>query len=153
MDNDTVNDIVKSRRLRKTKLTSEQNRRDHEMILERIKKNGVKMDFVSAYIDKIFGMHVTISPLLEFALHISHQFGLKVDRLAKRNRNALLCWFSENWETVFPHLHQIKPDKPFIYEGTSSHVSSPEKKSENNEKHVTKTDIDPSNLSHLLNWH
>ena len=73
--------------------------------------NGeTKIDYVSSFIDKFFGTHVTITILLSLANIVVSQNHIKLDRLARRNRSALLCWYAENWNVIDPILR----DKNFI---------------------------------------
>lgn len=88
-----------------------QSMRDYETVQRRIKMNGeTKIDYVSSFIDKFFGTHVTITILLSLANIVVSQNHIKLDRLARRNRSALLCWYAENWNVIDPILR----DKNFI---------------------------------------
>lgn len=140
---DYVNDIISTRKHRKFTYVSPQNLKDHDDTLNRIKLNGVKMDLVSAIIERQFGRHVTIETLLMIAQNLSKEQGIKIDRLAKRNRSALLCWYAENWTHIYPHLNDL--------ELTTKKKHDQSKDQQNpipNDKNV-----DPSDIFQLLNYH
>ncbi|EAX93623.1 hypothetical protein TVAG_336090 [Trichomonas vaginalis G3] len=65
------------------------------------------MDYVDAYIERQLNCYITFKTMLCFCRRIARELGLKVDRLAKRNRNALLCWMAENWELIEPRIGDI----------------------------------------------
>ena len=106
IDNKLVQEIIKTRSYNKHKRTSSQSIRDHERISKRIFNVGVMLDFVTAFFEKKLGSYVTVFSLLEIATKVSIKTKIKLDRLAKRNRTALLCWFAEHWNKVYPHLFQ-----------------------------------------------
>ncbi|EAX95530.1 hypothetical protein TVAG_126600 [Trichomonas vaginalis G3] len=141
-------DIIETRHVRKYKNRSEKCQRDHKMIFERVKLNGIKMDFVSAYIDRIIGTKVTYLNLLSFAIDISSVLEIKLDRLAKRNRNALLCWYAENWERIQPHIQKLKTMKEYNLK-TQIDLSI----SNSPQNHQIDEKVDPTNLWQLLNHH
>ncbi|EAY02055.1 hypothetical protein TVAG_383580 [Trichomonas vaginalis G3] len=153
-----IEDIISTRKLRKYKFNSPKNIRDHLQIFERIRENGIKMDFVSAYIDREFGTKVKYLSLLSIAGNLSKELDLKLDRLAKRNRNALLCWYAENWDKIQPH---IKEQKTCLDISSEEDISSPVE-IQKEECHTESVNtvvlrncmlIDPSDLNQLLNFH
>ena len=87
------------------KTRTPQSIRDYEKVQKRMKDNGSKVDQVSTFIDKYFGTHVTIAILTSLAKIVMGRYALKLDRLARRNRSALLCWYAENWDVIFPLLN------------------------------------------------
>lgn len=151
-----MKDVIATRRMRKFKSHDPQNVSDQKLIMKRIKETGVRMDYVDAYIERNLNAHITFKTMLSFARRIAKELGLRVDRLAKRNRNALLCWFAENWEILEPRICEIKIDK-------DEDISSPSE----DEKPVLPEigelikDIkiqnfvypDPSDIFQLLNFH
>ena len=112
-------------------------------MLMRIRNNGIKMDLVQAVIEKQFNGKVTIDTLLIFANLMAKKHGLVVDRLAKRNKTALLCWYTKNWNIIQPFIGEINPKvKPQTCPKNDKHDSP--------EYHMT---VDPSDLFQLLNYH
>lgn len=128
-----------------------QSKRDQDAIQQRIIRNGYTYQFVSNYMDKYFDTHVTSSILLNLANIIIAKNGIKLDRLAKRNRSALICWYAENWNIIHPILKDL------------SFINNLVDNNENCEKFDQKINIpihnqeqsnfDPSNISLLLNYH
>ncbi|KAH0785524.1 hypothetical protein GPJ56_010545 [Histomonas meleagridis] len=51
-------------------------------------------------LELIFGAPPQKKQLLDAALWISPKINVRVDRLAKRSRDCLICWFCENWSKV-----------------------------------------------------
>lgn len=141
-----MNEIITARKIRKHKSKSAKNEKDYNDILKRVKSNGIKIDFVSEYIDRIMGEHVTSAQLLSFALSIADRYEVKVDRLAKRNRNALLCWIAENWNIVHPNIKDIKLEKRESETEYIEQISSPDIK-------IETSYLDPSDIRQLLNYH
>ncbi|EAX99603.1 hypothetical protein TVAG_427670 [Trichomonas vaginalis G3] len=99
-----IKDIIQTRSVNKHKRKTSQSKRDYEKIKNRISQAGIQMDYVAAYLEKLYGDHMTVTNLLSLATKIAQKLDLNIDRLAKRNRSALICWFAENWKIVYPYL-------------------------------------------------
>ncbi|EAX85371.1 hypothetical protein TVAG_151160 [Trichomonas vaginalis G3] len=126
--------------------------RDYEKIQRRIKFNGEKVEYVASYIDRYFGSHVTSMMLISIANVIIEKHKIKLDRLARRNRSALLCWFTENWDIIHPYLKEKKSKS-----GDKSDESNNEFDDQNG-RCIYKCEeycgyFDPSDISLLLNTH
>lgn len=89
-----------------SKRTTSQSNRDHEMVKSRSSSLGPKLDLVSGQLKRMYGANVTAVSLLHRANNLERILGITVDRLARRNRQALFCWFTENWELIQPILTQ-----------------------------------------------
>lgn len=132
-----VKDLLSTRKMRKFRSVSYQNSRDHMEIVSRLQSNGVKIDLVTEILEMAYGGHFTVEALLNFARNLAKVNQIKIDRLAYRNRSALLCWYSENWNLITPHLHDFK----------NYNVPKPKDL-------MTKMDhVDPSDIHQLLNYH
>lgn len=128
--------------------------RDYQKIQMRIKNNGAKVEKVSQFIDKYFGTHVTIAILTSLAKIIMGKYALRLDRLARRNRSALLCWYAENWDIIYPLLCDADFEKKVKYLKRSISVAEINQKLEKPVSHVPTMDyFDPSDLMNLLNFH
>lgn len=150
-------DILHTRKIRKLK-DNAKNVKDRSSVESRMKKLGIKIDYVSAFIDREFGRHVTFSYLLIIADILERKLDLHLDRLAKRNRSALLCWYAENWELIAPKIVSMKKRSRKRLRREKEQVSSPENYYYycNPEERVgikQLDDIDPSNIYTLLNRH
>lgn len=80
----------------------------HEDMMIRVKMNEGNLEIVKYTLINFFGGGFTNAELINIAVYISNGIGIKVDRMAKRNRDALLCWFSENWGLIYPILTKSK---------------------------------------------
>lgn len=134
------------------KRNTTQAQRDNERIEKRKLKNGMKTEYIYAYFNRLIGSHVTFPLLLNFAKIFSQDLQLNIDRLAKRNRSALLCWYAENWENIKPALHRVVKDL-----NIQSVVGNKSTQSNSNEIVISQVtsqkNPDPSDLSSLLNYH
>lgn len=86
------------------KRTTSQSIRDYENVRIRIAAAGNNLSVVTSHLHSIFGPHITAFSLLKQAKVLSERLSLSLDRLATRNRQALFCWFTENWEIVSKYL-------------------------------------------------
>ncbi|EAX96433.1 hypothetical protein TVAG_284030 [Trichomonas vaginalis G3] len=134
------------------KRNSTQSQRDNERIEKRKMKNGLKTEYIYAYFNRLIGSHVTFPLLLNFARIFSQDLQINIDRLAKRNRSALLCWYAENWDSIKPALNRVVKDL-----NIQSIIGNQNHPSTTNEiviSHVNNQMIcDPSDLTQLLNYH
>lgn len=96
--------ILTPRLIKESKRTTAQSIRDNEKIMKRIETAGVKLQYVANYIVNIFGQNVTAYALLKQANRLSEYLNIPIDRLATRNRQALFCWFTENWDIIQHYL-------------------------------------------------
>lgn len=136
----------------KNKIHQSQSVRDFKKLQRRIKENGEKFNFVGEYLDRYFGTHVNALILNSLAKIIMEKHGLQLDRLAKRNRSALLCWFSENWDLVQPVLRQLNFAKDSV-QRSSIQPRKPEYENIRTTPLATPAFSDPFSLDILLNRH
>lgn len=142
IDPQVLKDILETRRINKHKRNTPQSFRDHNRIVMRMEQIGVKMDYVSACLEKMCKTKLTSSYLLFIANGLISKLHIPIDRLAKRNRTALLCWYAEHWEEVFSYIPSIlKNYKVDDYQ-------SPEKTSS-----LQGYIFNPFDISQLLNSH
>jgi hypothetical protein len=59
------------------------------------------------YLVRTFGPKVKHNELLSIAVLISRKTPIKVDRDAKRRKVAMIKWFDEHWDDVYPLLKLI----------------------------------------------
>ena len=95
---------VHDKQQNKHKRTTSQSVRDYEQMRLRCLMLGKKFEVVQDYLKGLFGSNVTAITLLSRANTLEKMTGIQVDRLARRNRQALFCWFTENWEVIQPIL-------------------------------------------------
>lgn len=140
-----VKDLVTTRKMRKFSSASIASQNDHHQIMMRIEKNGIKIDLISEILENIYGGKFKAEELLKFARKIGKEISVRVDRLANRNKTALLCWFSENWDKIYPILHRL------IQNGKSKELCSTNFSFEFDVPTIQT--VDPSDLTQLLNYH
>ncbi|EAY14791.1 hypothetical protein TVAG_219730 [Trichomonas vaginalis G3] len=141
--NQLVQDLIATRKVRKFKSASHQNAKDHNEIMKRVNTNGVKIDLVMEILKNVYGGRVTVEALLNFAKSLAIKIHKRLDRLALRNRNALLCWYAENWTQIYPHLGSFNR---FMDKGNLLNENLPI-------RNQAESFIDPSDIRQLLNHH
>lgn len=94
--------------VKSSKMPHSQTIRDYKKLQIRMKENDGKYQYISTFLDKYFGTHVNTMILNSLAKIITDVHGVPLDRLAKRNRSAMLCWYAENWDKICPVLSQLK---------------------------------------------
>ncbi|EAX95366.1 hypothetical protein TVAG_425500 [Trichomonas vaginalis G3] len=115
-------------------------------ISKRINEAGVHVNIVQYVLFGVLGNAFKNTELLDLAVKVSQKLGIYIDRMAKRNKTALLCWFAENWMAIYPYL-------------CSQNMIHSQKHIGNNiiigdlKQNVVKKEIDPTNVLQLLNHH
>ena len=66
----------------------------------RIKDLGAKLETVTNELNFIANKRLNFHELRILADAVSAKSCIKMDRLTKRHKNALLCWFCENWDSL-----------------------------------------------------
>lgn len=99
-----------------SKFTS-QSMRDHERMRHRINKLGDKYNMVISHLESIYGPKLTCLVLQTQAAHFAEKLNINIDCLARRYRQGILCWFTENWHNILPllpggHEKNEKPNSP-----------------------------------------
>lgn len=113
-------------------------------IENRVKKAGIHLSIIQYVLSKTLGPAFTNSELLSLASLISNGLGIYIDRMAKRNKNALMCWFSENWMMIYPYIRkQMSKDYSINHKRINEN---------NNTEHLFTT-FDPTDVLQLLNKH
>lgn len=120
------------------KRTTNQSIRDNEKMELRVHRLGNRIDMVSAKLEVMFGDKFTCSTLLTQAGQLAEALHLKIDRLARRYRKGILCWYTENWDRLEPLLSN-----------ESDKLKSPVSDSHSDSSEF----IDVSDFRILLNYH
>jgi hypothetical protein len=94
---------------KRTKL-SDQAEKDHKLINDRARKNGNLMPAVSKELELLCSQSLQKKDLIVVARTVSTLCDIPLDRLAKRSRGCLICWFCEHWPDVVTTLRQICRD-------------------------------------------
>ena len=78
--------------------------RDNEKLNLRIKRNQERIQLLDNHLSNADGRKMKMSELLSIATFMSQISKTKIDRIAKRNRNGLLCWINENFDSLFDYI-------------------------------------------------
>lgn len=106
--------IIRIPRTAKRNTISVQTERDEARINERVRRNAAPLRVIEPLLARICGKP-TIAGLIGIADHCLRETGLpiRLDRLARRSRIALLCWFCENWGQISePLMKQFSINLP-----------------------------------------
>lgn len=143
VDKEEDNSSPESKTDRHTDAVASYAYQDSDEMAKRIQNNLHNIDFVTVMLESHYGARLTVDQLRMFARRLSKRIKVNIDRLANRNRIALLCWYSENWDAIYPHLEEFIPSQnPKTSDNTD------------NEPQVqSSASIDPSDISQLINTH
>lgn len=143
-----IDDIISTRKIRKIKYVSSKQMTDNQKILNRLRSNGIKYDLVIEMLESNYGGKFTINSLLMFIKSISSKINKRIDRLAYRNKSALICWCAENLNSILPYLGSFKP-----------FLSKEKMQNDKNSMNFYELpqdngfEVDPSDIYQLLNFH
>jgi hypothetical protein len=87
--------------LKQAQKLTQQTVRDHILIQKRVQQNAAIWRAIEMRLKHYFGPALRRNDLLAAALKIKT---LKLDRLAKRSRICICCWFCEHWSEIEPML-------------------------------------------------
>jgi hypothetical protein len=91
-------------RVGKRKTLSKQAEKDQGLISARVRQNTPALTFITRRLEALYGLPLQKKDLLVVARELCGMAPLILDRLAKRSRDCLLCWFCENWIVLEPLL-------------------------------------------------
>ena len=103
--------IVVIKRVGKRTELSDRAIHEQEQVNNRIKNAGSLFEIVTKELKNIFHKNLNFPELRNIADMAIKGTDLKVDRLSKRNKNAMICWFCENWETIRGTIHKMGDNK------------------------------------------
>jgi hypothetical protein len=92
---------------------SKQTEKDQELTASRVRRNGAALNMVVARLEILYGPSLQKKDLLVVARRFTQ---VTLDRLAKRSRDCLLCWFCENWGVLEPLLFGACSPQPRVNE-------------------------------------
>lgn len=84
----------------KSKKQTVQGQRDSVHLTERIHKSGQYFYFFKDFLSKALGGDMRRVRLVRLAMECSYKNNITLDRLAKRIKDATICWFCENWNII-----------------------------------------------------
>lgn len=127
---------------------SAQAKRDLNRIKRRIEANSPMLKQITDQFVKYIGENITLESLMFLAKTLEEKANIEIDRLAKRRRAALICWYVENWDMIRPLLKSERFMEKFR---RNFKLSKSEKQITEIKSEPINNYIDPSDLSLLLN--
>ena len=115
-----------------------QSERDYKRVQERLQRNSTYIEFIENYFKNFISGKVNAVFMNEVARVIAERLNIHIDRLAKRYKTALLCWYAENWNQI----------AGVIDSAISQCLTA---KCQLNTSPPVKQPLDPSDLRNLLN--
>ena len=100
---------------------------EQENLNKRIKRNQPLYSEVQRFLDRFFGGNFHLKEAVALASNICTYSSAKLDRIAKRHKPAIICWFCENWQSIVPYLLKMKGIK--LPDEENSTAVSPEPQS------------------------
>jgi hypothetical protein len=91
---------------KRTKL-SDQAIEDRVLIQDRVRKNANLMPEVLKELGLLCSESLQKKDLIVIAGKVSTLCNVPLDRLAKRSRDCLICWFSEHWPCIVTTLREV----------------------------------------------
>ena len=107
MSIDQTHDIIVIKRKGNVKKRSKVYEKEQESINKRFIKNKSQYSYIENKLNSLFNNMYKHKDAVLFAQQISKQFSIPLDRMAQRFKRCLICWFCENWTTIYkPILNQ-----------------------------------------------
>jgi hypothetical protein len=86
---------------------SRQGEKDQYLMTARRRMNQANLPFVLSEFRRLMGEAPKKKNLIPIAHRVSLMCEIPLDRLAKRSRDCLLCWFCENWSIIAPRITDL----------------------------------------------
>lgn len=80
---------------------------EQEVVNSRMKKAGGNFQLISNQLNSIYGKILSFNDLMFIADSATKKTQIKIDRISKRSKSALICWFCEHWENIKNILSDI----------------------------------------------
>jgi hypothetical protein len=111
-------------RVGKRHTLSKQAQKDQVLITDRMRQNAPFLDPVRSKLEYLCGASPQKKDLLVVARRLSGPCMVSLDRLAKRSRDCLVCWFCEHWKEIEPQLSALCDQQPRAYDSRNSCAST-----------------------------
>lgn len=86
---------------------SEQAIQEQAQTNSRIRRCGPRLNMVNKYFESRFAPKISFKDLKHIADQVIKKISLHVDRISKRNKVAMQCWFVEHWDIIKPILDSM----------------------------------------------
>ena len=115
------------------KTATSQTIKDRKLIAERVQKNQLYYNKMEQALGVVLNRKTRKDDLLAYAKRIIAANGLKIERLIKRSKPVLICWFCEHMDLVPLLSHLIhKQEMVEKYGPAEAFNSSPKQSNEEN---------------------
>jgi hypothetical protein len=94
------------------KPATRQTMRDEERLSNRCRRAGPLFVTMHQFLTLVKGK-LRYRDMLSFAKDLAQPRGLKIDRLAQRTKNGLICWFCENYRDLLAFPRPSVPSTAF----------------------------------------
>jgi len=82
------------------KSTSKQTLKDREIIAQKIENNRMYYETMELVLELYLGGKYKKTDILDFAKKILKENNMKIERLMKRSKPYLICWFCEHMDLI-----------------------------------------------------
>lgn len=153
LNNGPLFQVIRIPRSGKRRTLSQQTQKDQELTADRIRLNKERIDSILEKLVQLCGASPQKKDLLVLAREIQAESLIRLDRLAKRNRDCLICWFCENWRVISIYIDKLILEKPNAFDSrVITHASSQKTESETStENESSENDTDDSFSISLFN--
>lgn len=110
-------------RFGKRKSLSKQTQKDQGFTRARVKRNETQISRIMPILEILCGQNPQKKDLLVLAQEIENHQSIQLDRLAKRSKDCLICWFCENWDAISSKLNELCATRPRSYDSRNSCVA------------------------------
>jgi hypothetical protein len=107
-------------RVGKRHTLSEQAQKDQVLITDRVRRNAPLIDAIRSTLEYACGPSPQKKDLLVVARQLTGPCKIALDRLAKRSRDCLICWFCENWKTIETQFAALCSEQPRAFDSRNS---------------------------------
>ena len=114
MSNKDIRPIFIIHRTGKRRILSNQAQKDQGLTANRLRQNEGKISSVVNRLEYLLGQSPQKKDLLVLARQLCQLCGLELDRLAKRSRDCLICWYCENWAYIEPTITSMSMTPPRV---------------------------------------
>jgi hypothetical protein len=87
---------------------------DQGQAQRRRKRAGAFYGRVEGALNRMTGGRPTRAALMELAAGLGGPRGIIIDRLARRMKEVLICWFCENWDRLNTPLQKVEEQEPAV---------------------------------------
>jgi hypothetical protein len=107
-------------RVGKRHTLSKQAQKDQGLTTDRMRQNAAYLDVIRTKLEYLCGPSPQKKDLIVVARELCGPCKVSLDRLAKRSRDCLLCWFCEHWSAIEIQFSAMCGQQPRAYDSRNS---------------------------------